>query len=155
MKGGAYTGDSSVRAAQTALQAAASAPVDGRSPSSIGVSISRDGTFAYDADKFSAALAADPAGTQSMLSTLADRVAKAATTASDKTTGTLTQVITGQQSVVKDLGVRIADWDLRLTARRATLQTTYNNLEVKLQSLQAQSTWLSSQITSLTASTSS
>lgn len=155
VKGGAYTGESSVRATQTALQSAASAPIDGKSPSSIGISISRDGTFAYDADKFQAALAADPVGTQSMMSTLADRIAVAATSASDKTTGTLTQVVTGQQSVVKDLGVRIADWDLRLTARRATLQTTYNNLEVKLQSLQAQSTWLSSQITSLTASTSS
>lgn len=155
VKGGAYTGESSVRATQTALQSAASAPIDGKSPSSIGISISRDGTFTYDADKFQAALAADPVGTQSMMSTLADRIAAAATSASDKTTGTLTQVVTGQQSVVKDLGVRIADWDLRLTARRATLQTTYNNLEVKLQSLQAQSTWLSSQITSLTASTSS
>ncbi|KQR66074.1 flagellar filament capping protein FliD [Frigoribacterium sp. Leaf172] len=154
VKGGAYTGQSSVRAAQIALQSAASIPVDGRSPATIGISIGRDGSFAFDADKFQAALAADPAATQSMLSGIAERVAAAATGASDKTTGTLTAVITGQQSVVKDLGVRIADWDLRLVARRATLQTTYNNLEVKLQALQSQSTWLSSQISSLTSSTS-
>jgi len=153
VKGGAYTGESSVRAVQQALQSAASQPIGGKSPSSIGVVIQKDGSFSYDADKFSAALAADPVGTQTMLSTLADRIAKAASSASDKTTGTLTTVITGQQSVVKDLGNRIADWDLRLATRRSTLQTVYTNLEVTLSNLSSQSTWLSSQVASLTAQT--
>ncbi|NII51938.1 flagellar filament capping protein FliD [Frigoribacterium endophyticum] len=153
VKGGAYTGESSVRAVQQALQSAASQPIGGKSPSTIGVVIQKDGSFSYDADKFSAALAADPVGTQSMLSTLADRIAKAASSASDKASGTLTTVITGQQSVVKDLGGRIADWDLRLATRRATLQTVYSNLEVTLSNLNSQSTWLSSQVASLTAQT--
>ena len=79
-------------------------------------------------------------------------IAAAASTASDKTTGTITTVITGQQSVVKDIGVRVTDWDSRLAARREQLTKTYSALEVQLSNLQSQSNWLSGQISSLAAS---
>ena len=149
---GTLTGDSASRSAVQALTTALSAPVNGRSPSSIGIQITRDGNFTFDADAFQAALASDPDAVQSTLSTIAGRVASAATSASDKYTGTLTQVITGQQSVVKDLGTQISDWDDRLAIRRASLTTIYSNLEVQLAQLQSQSSWLSSQVASLTSS---
>jgi len=149
---GTFSGQSTVRDTGRALTTATSLPIDGTSPSALGITIQRDGTFAFDETVFQAALAADPAGTQAKLTVLAERVAGAASTASDKTTGTITTVITGQQSVVKDIGVRVTDWDSRLAARREQLTKTYSALEVQLSNLQSQSNWLSGQISSLAAS---
>ena len=41
--------------------------------------------------------------------------------ASDATTGTLVALANGQDSMIKDIQDRIADWDLRLATRKATL----------------------------------
>ena len=68
------------------------------SPSEIGISITKTGTMEFDATKFAAALAADPAGTAAKVQEIAGRIATAATTGSDKYNGTLTTTITGQQS---------------------------------------------------------
>lgn len=151
VSGGPFTGDSTVRSVNQALVTAASMPVNGHSPSEIGVSITKDGTFEFDQDKFSAALAADPAGTQSMLATLAGRVADAATQASDKYTGQLTSVITGQQSIVTDLNKQVDEWSLRLTNRRAALEKTYSTLETQLSTLNSQSSSLTSALAGLPA----
>ncbi|MDQ1605793.1 MAG: flagellar hook-associated protein 2, partial [Microbacteriaceae bacterium] len=121
------------------------------------VSITKDGALAFDQAKFSAAYAADPANVQSMMATIATRVAAAGTAASDQYTGSLTTKITGQQSVITTLGQQITDWDTRLATRRAALEQTYANMEVQLSNLQSQSSWLTSQLASLptTATTSS
>lgn len=150
---GTFSGQATVRDAGRALTTAASMPVGGASPASLGVVIQRDGTFTFDEAVFTAALAADPAGTQTRLAALAERVSGAASTVSDKTVGTLTTSITGQQTVVKDLGVRITDWDSRLAARREQLVKTYSALEVQLSNLQSQSTWLAGQVSALAAQT--
>lgn len=147
--GGLFSGDSAVRGIQQALTSAASMPVDGRSPSEVGIVIGRDGTFTFDEAKFSKALAADPARVQSMVTQVADRVAKAATGISDKTEGTLTLKITGQERAVKDIGAQIEGWDRRLELRRESLQRTYSALEVSLSNLNAQSSWLAGQLASL------
>ncbi len=125
-----------------------STPVNGKSPSSIGIVIQKDGTFSFDAAVFQKALADDPQGTQAMLSGVATNVGAAATAASDKYTGSITTSITGQQSVAKDLTTQIDNWSDRLTARRATLQAQYSALETSLSKLQSQSAWLSSQLAS-------
>jgi flagellar hook-associated protein 2 len=153
---GVFTGNGTVRDVRSQIQAAASAPVNGRSPSEIGLTVTKDGTIQYDDARFSAALAADPAGTQSMLQTIATRIAAAATTASDKYSGTITTSITGQQSSLKSLSDQIGDWDLRLASQRAGLETTYSALEVTLSNMKAQSSWLESQLSALgTGSTTS
>ena len=79
-------------------------------------------------------------------------VKEPSTAVSDKFDGSLTKVITGQQSVVKDLTAQIANWDDRLSSRRTQLQKTYTALEVALSSLTAQQSWLTSQISSLNKS---
>lgn len=150
---GVFTGNGTVRDVRTRIQAAASAPVDGRSPSEIGLTIMKDGTIQYDQDKFATALAADPARTQAMLQTIATRISDAATVASDKFTGTLTTTINGQNSSLQSLNDQIGDWDLRLAAQRAGLETTYSALEVTLSNMKAQSSWLDSQLSALTSST--
>jgi flagellar hook-associated protein 2 len=154
---GVFAGDSTIRAMNQTLLSAASLPVGTppRSPSEIGISITKAGTMEFDETKFAVALAADPAGVQAKVQEIASRIAAAATTASDKYTGTLTSKITGQQTEVKDLTDRISDWDTRLESRKATLQRTYSGLEVALSNMKAQQAWLSSQLAGLSSGSSS
>jgi flagellar hook-associated protein 2 len=154
---GAFAGDSTVRSVNQSILSAASLPVGTppKSPSEIGISITKTGTMEFDGKKFAAALAADPAGTAAKVQEIAGRIATAATAASDKYTGTLTTTITGQQSEVRDLADRISDWDTRLASRQATLKSTYSALEVALSNMKAQQTWLSSQLAGLSTGSSS
>ena len=150
--GGIFTGDSTVRDVKQRIFTAASAPINGRSPSEYGISITKSGTMEFDAAKFAAALAKDPVTVKAAVQEIATRVAAAANSASDKYDGQITAKITGQQSTVKNLGDRIADWDRSLATRRATLQSTYTALETQLSALKAQSSWLSAQVAGLPTS---
>lgn len=145
---GVLAGDGTTRDAVQRLTSTMSAPVGGKSPSSIGIVITKDGDFTFDADVFQKALATDPQGTQAMLSGVAANVGAAATAASDKYDGSITTSITGQQAVAKDLSTQIDSWTDRLDARRASLQTLYASLETNLSKLQSQSSWLASQLAS-------
>jgi flagellar hook-associated protein 2 len=148
-KAGILTGNGSVRAVNDQVLEALSRPIDGKSPAEYGINITKDGSFTFDAGKFAAAIAADPAATQTAIQSLAARVADAATAASDPFSGSISGLIKGRESEARDLGTRIADWDQRLVTRRATLQAVYTNMEVLLGGLQSQSAWLSGQISSL------
>jgi flagellar hook-associated protein 2 len=154
---GLFAGDSTVRSVNQNILSAASLPVGTppTSPSEMGISITKTGTMEFDATKFAAALAKDPAGTAAKVQEIAGRIATAATAASDKYNGTLTTTITGQQSEVRDLADRISDWDTRLASRKATLQRTYSGLEVALSNMKAQQTWLSSQLAGLSSGSNS
>ncbi|GEA85301.1 flagellar filament capping protein FliD [Cellulomonas gelida] len=155
VKGGLFSGDSTIRFLQQNLLAQASAPVNGVSPSDVGIVIGKDGTFSFDQEKFDAALAADPSRVQSIVSTVAERLAGTAKSASDSSTGSLTLSIQSQQALVKDLGERITDWDDRLAMRRTSLERVYAALETSMANLQSQSSYLTSQINALTSSKSS
>jgi flagellar hook-associated protein 2 len=149
---GVLLGDASSRDAVQRLTSTMSAPVNGKSPSSIGISISRSGDFTFDADAFQKALAADPQGTQAVLTGMATAVGAAATSASDKYTGSITTAITGQQAVVKDLNDQIDRWTDRLAARKSALQTQYAALETSLSKLQSQSSFIASHLASTSSS---
>ncbi|MBG6178854.1 flagellar filament capping protein FliD [Arthrobacter sp. CAN_A1] len=146
---GLFTGDSGVRGISARILSAATAPVDGRSPSDIGITLTRTGTVEFDSEKFGKALAADPAAVQSMLKEIASRVAGVAKDTSDKFDGAITLRIQGQESEVKELNTQVAEWDRRLETRRSTLERTYTNLELQLNQLQSQGTWLTSQLANL------
>lgn len=152
--GGPFTGDSTVRSVNDAILSAASQPVNGRSPSEIGIVLTKTGTMQFDAAKFADALAKDPTGTMAAVGVIAGRVADAAKQASDPTTGLLTTKILGQQSDAKDINNQIASWDDRLAMRRATLQQTYSALEVALSGMKAQSSWLTAQLGGATSGSS-
>ncbi|ROP66945.1 flagellar filament capping protein FliD [Curtobacterium sp. PhB115] len=143
---GVLSGDATTRDVVQRLASTMSAPVGGKSPSSIGIVITKDGDFTFDADAFQKALTTDPEGTQAMLAGVAANVGASATAASDKYNGSITTSITGQQSVAKDLNTQIDSWTDRLTMRRAALQTLYSSLETSLSKLQSQSSWLASQL---------
>ncbi|MEW1955617.1 flagellar filament capping protein FliD [Terrabacter sp. NPDC080008] len=149
-QGGLLTGDSTVRSISTAITDAVYRPTsNGRSPSEIGIVIQRDGTFTFDQDKLTAALAADAPGTRAALSEIAGRVATAANNASAPASGSISQLIAGRQSVSNDLGTRIATWDQRLADRRTQLLAVYNAMDTALGTLKSQQSWLTSQIAGL------
>lgn len=143
---GAFTGDRSVRDLAARLTNAVMDPVDGVSPSSLGITITRTGTIEFDATVFAAALAKDPAGTTSAVAAISARVEAVGKQASNSADGTITQKITGQQSTIKDLQEQISDWDDRLAVRRQRLISTYAAMETALSGLQSQSAWLASQL---------
>ncbi|WP_066465483.1 flagellar filament capping protein FliD [Sanguibacter suarezii] len=149
---GVLGGDSATRSLNQAIVSAVSYPVDGFSPSEVGIVIGKDGTFTFDEAKFTAAMAADPAKVQRIVSGVAERVAEVATRASDKIDGSLTQKIVNQESFSKNLSSQVEDWDRRLAVRKEGLQKTYSALEVTLSGLNAQSSWLAGQLAGLSSS---
>lgn len=148
--GGQFTGDSTVRDIRRRMVDAVMNPIDGRSPAEIGISITRDGVLEFDEQRFAEARAADPSRVAAVFAQIAERVADAATAVSDPRDGDLTRRITGRQDFVAELGRQVENWDVRLDRRRATLERTYAALEVALSNLNAQSSWLSSQLAGLT-----
>ena len=146
---GVLGGDSATRSLNQAVLSAASYPVDGISPSEVGIVLGKDGMFTFDEAKFTAAMAADPAKVQRVISGIAERVADVATKTSDKIDGSLTLKITNQQSFSKNLSSQVEDWDRRLAVRKEGLQKTYSTLEVTLSGLNSQSSWLAGQLASL------
>ncbi|WP_104178625.1 flagellar filament capping protein FliD [Cryobacterium sp. Y50] len=153
LSAGVFSGDSTVRDVKQQILNAASQPIDGRSPSEIGISITKSGTMEFDSAKFATAMAEDPEYVKGVLATIAFRVEAVAENASDKYDGMITSRITGQESLVKSLGTQIDSWDVRLASRRSTLERTYSAMEVQLSNMNAQSAWLTAQVSSLTNST--
>ncbi|WP_104201361.1 flagellar filament capping protein FliD [Cryobacterium sp. Y29] len=152
LSAGVFSGDSTVRDVKQQLLSAASQPIDGHSPSEIGISITKSGTMEFDSSKFATAMAADPEYVKGVLATIASRVEAAAENASDKYDGMITSRITGQESLVKSLGTQIESWDVRLASRRSTLERTYSAMEVQLSNMNAQSAWLTAQVEGLSSS---
>ncbi len=74
------------------------------------------------------------------------RLQELAKRATHGTTGTLTLLAQGRETLVNDFKSRIADWDLRLATRRETLTRQFTAMETALSSLKNQSTWLAGQL---------
>lgn len=144
-----FTGDSTVRDVKRLIMDAVVMPIDGKSPSEIGISITKDGKLEFDAEKFAKVLAEDPARIESVVQTVASRVADVAEKMSDKYNGAITSRIKGQESMVSRLDTQIMDWDRRLATREATLKRTYSALEVQLNRLNSQQSYMASQLSSL------
>lgn len=146
---GVFTGESVTRDVNQKMVDSIISPIDGVSPSTYGISITRDGAVTFDPDVFSKAMAADPETVKAAVATIAQRVADAAKGASGTYSGSVSLKIQGEQATVKSLNDQITDWDTRLSDRRSSLEKTYANLEVQLQQLQSQSSWLTGQLSSL------
>lgn len=144
-----FTGDSMVRSITQRLTDAAIRPVDGRSPSEIGISITREGKLDFDEEKFTKALNADPARVQSAFATLAKRVETVSSELSDKYSGDISSRIKGQETTITRLNDQILNWDRRLESREASLKRIYSALEVQLSNMNAQQSYLASQLASL------
>lgn len=155
VKAGLFTSNSTTAAAKERLFGAVVNPINGQSPSTIGINSTKNGDFVFDADVFAAAYAKDPAAVESTLQVIAQRVADAAKAVSDPYEGTLSQSIKGKQTVINDLNDQILKWDDRLAQRRGALASIYSNLEVQLSRMQSQQNFLTAQISSFDSASSS
>ncbi|WP_018685613.1 flagellar filament capping protein FliD [Actinokineospora enzanensis] len=146
-------GNTLVRSLRDQLLGAVSKGTDGgTSFAANGVSLDRNGQVKFDATAFQNSLAADPTGTKAALSTtLGGRFSTISDDTTNSTTGKLTLVIQNGNTYVRRLTDQISDWDDRLAAKKVALQRQYTNLETALGKLKDQSSWLSGQLSSLSA----
>jgi flagellar hook-associated protein 2 len=149
---GLFAGNATVRSLQQSLLAAGSNSANNTSLAGIGISLGKDGTFTFDATAFQTALTNDPDAVSKAVQGVAGSLQKIGEVASDSAKGTLTLQVQSFDSEVKDLTDRIADWDIRLEARRASLTTMYAAMEVQLSNLNSQSDYLTTQLKQLSGS---
>ncbi len=144
------------------LLSSISSAIGGKSASTIGLQLAKDGTITFDASVFAAKLASDPTAVTALISGteattiggvttpavtgIAGQLAALAKAASDSSTGTLVALAKGRDSLATTLQDRIDAFDIRLEARRATLTKQFTTLETALNTIKNQSSWLSSQI---------
>jgi flagellar hook-associated protein 2 len=118
----------------------------------LGVSIDRYGQFTFNADAFASAYEADPDAVQAAFvgaGSFTERVEKVAELASDPYDGSISGYIQNSNTEIDRYNDQISAWDDRLATKQASLQQIYTALETKLSRLQAQQSWLTSQIESL------
>ena len=156
---GILAGSSLLRDLSSQLVTRATDLIGGTSAGSMGLSVSKDGRLTLDKDVLAGKLKDDPQAVRTLFapadttaSASASRLADLTKNATQSGTGSITLAMDGQNSLIKDLNARIADWDVRLQTRKATLQRTYSALEVSLSSLKSQSSWLAGQLNSLGSS---
>ena len=163
-------GDSSLRGLTSEVLDAVAYAIGSGSAGTAGLQLTRDGALTFDKAVFTAKLQSDPAlvkrlvdGTPASTVTAADgtttttaavpgvaqRLLALAKKATDTTGGTLTLLAKSQDSAATALQDQIDAWDIRLALRKETLTRQYTAMETALGTLQNQSSWLSSQISSL------
>src|SRR5919202_1295907 len=170
----ALKGDSELRTLTSQLLQTMSDAVSGAgSPGLVGIDLTREGTVKFTEATFLATLASDPGTVQRMFAGapavdaqpatattpavaaqdavdgLSQRLEALTKRTTNATTGTLTLLAQGRETLVNDFKSRIADWDLRLATRRETLTRQFTAMETALSSLKNQSTWLAGQLGSL------
>jgi flagellar hook-associated protein 2 len=112
----------------------------------IGVELDKTGKLVFDRAKFIAAYEADPAGTESVVTT---KLAKSLKDVAVEAETNVTAAVTGRNTRIQDLTKQVSDWDVRLDTRKGALQRQFSSLETSLSSLRNQSNWLAGQIASL------
>jgi flagellar hook-associated protein 2 len=163
-------GDWSLISLANQVLSAVSSAVGSSSAGSNGLQLTSTGQLTFDPAAFKSALAANPAlvqsvfggavgvGTDNVANTpddtidtdgIAARLQTLADQASDNVSGSLTTLANGEDTTAKNLKDQISAWDLRLQAQQATLTAQFNSMESALGTLKSQSSWLSSQISSL------
>jgi flagellar hook-associated protein 2 len=170
----ALKGDSELRTLTSQLLQTMSDAVSGAgSPGLVGIDLTREGTVKFTEATFLATLASDPGTVQRMFAGapavdaqpatattpavaaqdavdgLSQRLEALTKRTTNATTGTLTLLAQGRETLVNDFKSRIADWDLRLATRKETLTRQFTAMETALSSLKNQSTWLAGQLGSL------
>lgn len=128
----------------------------------VGIKTDASGNISFDKEKFKAAYAADPNGVASMFVEggaigvatpanpgIAERLAALAKSATNSTTGSITNAIKGLNKTIEDLNTQISSWDTRLAQRQDTLKKQFSALDVAISNYQSMGSWLSGQINNL------
>ena len=146
--GGPLIGDSMTRGLAQELQ---NAFVGSSSalPSTIGISIERDGTLKFDKTKFVANYKSDPESVTKAAGEIATKVGEVSKQATSAADGTLTMRIQAEQASVKDYTAELVKFEDRMSLREATLKQQFSAMESLLSKMQAQGNWLSGQLATL------
>lgn len=149
--GGPFVGDSTTRTLTAQIQSA----FGGNSsslPSLAGISIDRSGSVTFDKATFTTALAKDPSMVEATMTSLSTNLSQLSKQATNVTDGLLSVRIQGEQSLLKDYTDQISRFEDRMSARQEILERQFSGLETMLNKLQAQGSWLSSQLATLPTS---
>lgn len=155
---GLLAGDSTLRTVRNRLIESVTGGVDGKTLATYGIQTDKTGKLVFDDAKFKAAYEADPTGTSTMFAGADDttttdgfagKLEALAKSFSDSVTGTVTATIKSRQGAIEGWEDDIADWDIRLAARRTSLERQYTALESALGKLQSQGSWLAGQLAGL------
>ncbi|MEM9131548.1 MAG: flagellar filament capping protein FliD [Actinomycetota bacterium] len=160
-------GNTEARKAADTIRSAFAAGMDTNDFTSVGIvgiQLSRQGQFEFDADSFADALASDPdmlaglfadrTGDEDAELGALDRVIEAAEAAASVGDGYLYTAGDSADRIIEQYNRQIDSYERRLELRESTLRRTYANLEVALGGLQSQSNWLAGQLSSLGGTTS-
>lgn len=146
--GGPLVGDSMTRALAGDLQMAFTGSTTAL-PSTLGLSIERDGRISFDKTKFVASYKSDPEAVSKAAGEIGTRVGDVAKQATDSTSGMLTLRLQAEQSNIKDYTARLTKFEERMTLRESTLKAQFSAMESLLQKMQSQGSWLSGQLATL------
>ncbi|MEV4344213.1 flagellar filament capping protein FliD [Actinoplanes sp. NPDC049596] len=113
--------------------------------SKLGIELDKTGQLKFDPTKFKANYDENPQQFQAAAIAFGDQMREM----SVDQTKNVTQIVTGRKNEIDSLTSQIENWDLRLEARKASLQKTYSDLEVSLGKMKQQSTWLAGQLSGL------
>jgi flagellar hook-associated protein 2 len=119
--------------------------------SQLGISVQRDGTFAFDATAFTSAYTADPTG----VSTLLAYAAAALSAYASNSTGAQGLVQTAKDALdAQNRGIQdqLDNWDVRLSQIEDNYRREFTAMNVALNQLNQQGSWLAGQLSSLSGS---
>lgn len=137
---------------QSVLSTISHGDASGNSFAGSGIQLTSTGTLKFDPDAFAAGYAANPAATQTSVSSLASSISSLALNTS---TQTVSPLINSGNAQVSNLNKEISDWDSRLATQQTSLQAKYTAMEVALQKLNSTSSWLNQALGSMSGSSSS
>lgn len=147
-RGGALVGDFGARSLAHRLvdtvSDAGRFSTSGVTLSELGITLQRDGTYAFDQAKFDAAVADKP-GAATLVTELTTKLGQVLTgaTASD---GVLARGKESSETQAKRLQDQISRWDQRLELKEARYRKQFTALESALAGLKNQGTWLAGQL---------
>lgn len=156
-KGGLLQGNSQIaNLKQDIFSSVSRGTSTGGSLNTIGISLSATGSITFDATAFAAAYAADPVKTQAdAAASLATTLSSLSAVATAPVTGTISQLISSGNDQVANLNKQISTWDSRLADTETSMNKKYTAMNVALSKLSSQSSWLTSALASMDASSSS
>jgi flagellar hook-associated protein 2 len=148
-------GDSRVRGLVQSLSEMGSVYGNGSTSTmgQLGISLTRDGRYTFDATAFQTQLAADPDGVSSLVSQAAGSVGSVLNDAlgSLGKQGWIAVAQEGEASTQTQLQDSIDAWDVRLTDMETRYRAQYSALDAAISQLNSQKSWLTSTISGLAA----
>jgi flagellar hook-associated protein 2 len=160
---GVLSGDAGLRRLAREINDAVVRPVDGATPTSVGmagVTLGKDGTLTFDSAAFTAAATDDPDGLERLFGATATglgttgvlpRLKAALDAATQSGTGYLVTAEDSERQTATRYQKQVQALQDRLVTYEANLRSRFSIMNATLQNLSSQQSWLASQLASLSA----